>query len=557
MDKNERRKLMKVVLAKGEPVAITALRLAAWTNGYTPIPNRDKRTLRTAWNLLEPDEAEIRSWLHPRAGVTFHPATGLLIVGGLATVDCDLPDHDIAQAVRLIIRRIAPQLFEGALERGREDGSPKFMLFCRRADGTEPFTIQSKKWSTSPDDVKVPTFQVEIFASERNHEGKARRQVGAFGPHTIDETGVVKIRYQWRGPSPADTPLADLPVLTEEQALAIAAEVDQLLEGRGLKRVFGFRGGKIVPQDVYDLDDTSRFDGDECGDATLEELIELYWANQALGIDMRVSGSFLDGPAVRMDRCHVGWSGGRDDGHITVHDYASEITHRPKSAAPFDHVVFAALLSEAQAAYAARQATEAKREEDDLGQALEIWEQSRPIRQGSAAGRYLAACGVEVPKEARQVLRAQGLALVALVADLTVGTGSLVGVEITTLSAEGIKLGRKVIGETGGGVIMLSPIARVRNELAIVVGFENGLALRDRGVDIPIWALLDVQALAEFPVLPRLPIATTFAPQLNGLERLTIITDGGKDGAKGAATVRARWEACGLRVRVRTPRVAQ
>jgi hypothetical protein len=197
---HEAARLAKVMLADGESAVITTLRLKILANGYVPCPNRDKRCLFKGWNALNPDAEEVKIWLNPRAGATRFPATGLLIVGTLTTIDNDLPIPDIADEIRLSQQQIAPQLL-GALTRGRSDNSPKFMWFARRAAGTAPFTIKSCKWSVNPDDPDAPEFQVEIFASDRNREGKAIRQVGAHGAHTVDdETGILeRLRGRARG----------------------------------------------------------------------------------------------------------------------------------------------------------------------------------------------------------------------------------------------------------------------------------------------------------------------------------------------------------------------
>ena len=329
------KRLAKVALARGEAAAITELRLAVLRNGYAPIPCRDKRALFKGWNSIDPTESEVRSWLSLRAGLTPHAATGLLILKPLATIDVDIPDPEIAREVRSVIKKIAPQLFEApqpALERGRDDGSPKFMLFCQHEAGMRPLTIKSRKWSAAPEDKSVPAFQVEIFASDRNDEGKARRQVGAFGAHTVDdESGEVRIRYAWRGPSPADVPIAALPVLTEIQTMAIADAADEILEARGMQALKGYRNGKFVPTNLYDLSDEMRFDGVNFSQITLDELTETYWLNKNFG-DTRCSGSFTGQGGSRMDRCAVGWSQIYE--HITIHDYATEITHRPVTAKP-------------------------------------------------------------------------------------------------------------------------------------------------------------------------------------------------------------------------------
>jgi putative DNA primase/helicase len=333
----EVKKLTRVKLALDEAAAITQIRLRMLSNGFVPIPNRDKRTLFTGWNSLDPDEAEVRAWLNDRASLTVHAATGAQVVGELLGLDVDVPDVQMALAIRLAISAIAPQLGEarGALERGRDDASPKFMLFCRRG-ASPPFTIQSGKWSTDPEEEDAPTFQIEVFSSERNQEGKVARQIGCFGPHTVnDETGEVKVRYAWRGPSPADVPLGDLPVLTQEQALRICEEADRIFEAAGLRPLKGYKRGLVKLENVYDLDEATRFDGADFADITLAELVELFWQNDALGLETRCSGSFTGEGGTRMDRCQVGWSGGdKATGHITVHDHAEHRTHRPATEKP-------------------------------------------------------------------------------------------------------------------------------------------------------------------------------------------------------------------------------
>ena len=351
----EPKKRARVTLTSGEAAIITAWRLAVRGNGYTPIRTRDKRTLLKGWNALDPDANEIAGWLPPRATRTFHPATGLLVVGKLATIDADLPDAEIAAEARAVMARVAPHLFNGAvragasqqraLERGRDDGSPKFMLFTRRAADVKPFTIKSRKWSLTPDVEGAPTFQIEIFASDRNKDGLARTQVGAFGPHTVDdETGEIRIRYQWRGPSPAEVRLSALPELTDAQALAICEEVDRIIERRGYAHVSEYKHGRIEPEDAYDLDENSRFTGEDFDEIPLQDLEELYWQCKAMGEDLRCSGSFLGKGWKRMDRCHVGWAGPENGGHITVHDYATDITHRPADRKPIEGLLIADIL---------------------------------------------------------------------------------------------------------------------------------------------------------------------------------------------------------------------
>jgi putative DNA primase/helicase len=342
------KKLPKVDIA--DAVAITALRLKARQNGYAPIKAHDKRPMFTGWNTVVLTPTEINSWLGPRAGATMWSGTGLRVEGGLLTIDLDIPDQELVRDMRAAIMTIAPAVFEarGALERGRSDGSPKCMFFLRRSG--DPFIIRSHKWSYAPEDDTAPWFAVEIFASERTPEGKVQRQVGAFGPHTVDERGKVVIEYAWKGPSPVDVPLDDLPAIDIEEAQAIALEFDRLAVAVGMQPVVGYRRGKVEAKDLYDLEETMRFDGEDFHQVSLSELIEIFWQNDAVPIDTRCSGSFVGG-GTRLDRCHVGWSGARASGHITIHDYATGITHRPKDAEPVTPEGISEAISEVAALF--------------------------------------------------------------------------------------------------------------------------------------------------------------------------------------------------------------
>ena len=185
--------------------------------------------------------------------------------------------------------------------------------------------------------------------------------------------------------------------------------------------------------------------------------------------------------------------------------------------------------------------------------ALKIWSQSRPLR-GTLAEHYLRLRGIEVPNEAREVLRFHAEcpfdgrtvpALVALVRDIV--TDEPVAIHRTALTEDGRKLDRpRVLGPKNGGAIKLSPISSIGSELAIGEGIETTLSARPLGIDIPAWSLCDVGGLSQFPVLPSL--AT--------VERLTILADNdaSKAGQNAAAKTKARWEAARRCVRVLTPR---
>ena len=161
---------------------------------------------------------------------------------GLLGVDFDIADQELLDEIWQAARSIAPQLASAPI-RGRDDGSPRFWRCF--AGQVRAFTRHSKKWS-----IDDTTAQIEIFGSGRNIRGRVVRQVGAFGPHTINDAGEVTIRYAWRGPSPAEVAFAALPELSQEEAEAILLAFDQLCAERGLEQVFGQQrpARRISPQ---------------------------------------------------------------------------------------------------------------------------------------------------------------------------------------------------------------------------------------------------------------------------------------------------------------------
>ena len=178
-----------------------------------------------------------------------------------------------------------------------------------------------------------------------------------------------------------------------------------------------------------------------------------------------------------------------------------------------------------------------------IEQALVIWSEVRPLR-GTLAEKYLRSRCIEVPDEALDVLAfhpacpwesSKAPALVALIRDII--TGEPVGIHRTALSADGSKIGRKVLGPKGGGAIKLSGEQLITTELTIGEGIETTLSAMMLGYR-PAWSVIDAGGVSKFPVLFR-------------IERLTVIVDNDVSGAgqKAAAETRAAWEAAGLRVR--------
>jgi putative DNA primase/helicase len=119
----------------------------------------------------------------------------------------------------------------------------------------------------------------------------------------------------------------------------------------------------------------------------------------------------------------------------------------------------------------------------------------------------------------------------------------LQAVHRTALTANGRKIGRKMLGPVGGAAIKIDADQDVEQGLSICEGFETGLAGRLLGFR-PLWALGSAGAIEGFPVL-------------SGIEALTMLAETDDSGANANA-VRIcgnRWVGADREVIVATPRV--
>jgi hypothetical protein len=129
-----------------------------------------------------------------------------------------------------------------------------------------------------------------------------------------------------------------------------------------------------------------------------------------------------------------------------------------------------------------------------------------------------------------------------MVAPLTcITTGRVVGAHRTALTADGVKIGRRMFGTADGTAIMLDPLSAVTDTLHVAEGIETALAAREHYGMKPIWAMGSSAGIAGLPVLPK-------------VKRLVVCgeNDGGAS-RKAIAAVYARWNATGRTVEVVWP----
>lgn len=301
---------------------VTETRLKLLENGYSPIKNRDKATYLKDWPQLELTEELIRSWDRNRRD----QATGLRVENGLAAIDIDINDQDMVDALANAILDICPELDADDVPLLiRSSGRAKEAWFVRT---DEPFgRIHTRRWIKEGETIEDGTHVLEIFG------GASARQMGAFGPHTVERDGTVTRSYEWRDLSPLDVPLSALPVLTKQQFFAIADFAERLMEDAGWSPVLRTTSGENTTQRSYDLTDDMLFDlNDGRLGVSLNDLRE--YADSEEGL--RCSASWLEGPDPKRspDRCLISLTRG---GYVSIWDSATGVTHVEAAAKPKDY----------------------------------------------------------------------------------------------------------------------------------------------------------------------------------------------------------------------------
>ncbi len=296
------------------PDTITASRLAALQNGYTPLPNIDKMCVLEGWPSVEVDETEIRRWSRMRS----FRATGLRLDNGLCAIDFDVNHHLVQELYGGLIDAF-PELGSAIMRQGR---GQKEAWFVRTS---EPFPrIAGPLFAAPGAEEGDEGHRVEVFG------GGSSRQFGAIGWHTKDE-----LEYRWvEDASPENTPLSSLPEFTESQISQIVAWTTEWLLSRGFTVITAEGAGRTDPEQVWDLNEDTVFMTREDGEVTLEELRRLIEGQR--GGHYYCSASFADGPVARNTRrCSVSLD---REGGLSVWDSMTLLTHheerlRPRSEA--------------------------------------------------------------------------------------------------------------------------------------------------------------------------------------------------------------------------------
>jgi hypothetical protein len=223
-------------------------------------------------------------------------------------------------------------------------GEYKMALFMRFTG--EPFVRLGSRKYHKPDEPPEHYHHVEVFGGKPTKEGKCSRQFALYGPRSYAADGSVESEYVWDEsiPTLAEVPLADLPVMTRDQALALLDAFEAWAEANGWIVIQEDDDeGDGESSDVFDIDiETARFDiYHGVQGVTYEELkTEL-----SISSDIRVSPSFMGVTSDRLDRCSLFWSKRYPD-CVVVKDWKTSNRHYPIQCKPVDMEDFGARIKQ-------------------------------------------------------------------------------------------------------------------------------------------------------------------------------------------------------------------
>lgn len=299
----------------------TAIRKRMLANGYSPVPNYDKRCFMSGRNEAVITEALIDQW----SGQVKHLSTGVRVDWPMVAIDIDIDD---VEAIEAVIDALPQDLWDKVKHAPvrRSSSRTKEAWFVRLDEGDAPFsrlTSASFYRADDPAGEDGTTHRIEVFGSESG------QQMGVFGAHTRDDSDVAVVLkdYVWDGPDLTDVAIWDLPTLTRAEVALIADTATAVLTARGWPRKMRSKDGFSSPQTIYDLTDDMVFETQGHGDLSLAELVDAASASRGV----RLSAAFHSPGSHNTSRCVASIGG---DGVLRVIDFETANTHRIASEAP-------------------------------------------------------------------------------------------------------------------------------------------------------------------------------------------------------------------------------
>ena len=291
----------------------TEFRLAALANGYTPIPNHDKRCFVKSWSTMPVDEHEIAAWSRKLS----YQATGIRVQDGLCAIDIDIDDEAIVTRIWDRATEAHPQLREALVRFG--NGAKELWLCRTDEEFSVIFSTSHVRPGEDPEEDDVPSHRLEAFG------GGHPRQIGSYGAHTMKDDGSgFAVEYTWaEDESPADVALSALPVLSKSNVLHLASIAQEEMEAKDWPRVRRSRSGESDTTVSYDLTNDMVFD---CLDGVTRKLSDLTGYAES-DRNARCSAAWMGDPKLKnRTRCLVGID---HDGVVSVLETASWTRHLP------------------------------------------------------------------------------------------------------------------------------------------------------------------------------------------------------------------------------------
>lgn len=327
--------------------AITQLRLVLLANGYTPLPNLDKICIYPNWPNIKVDRKFILSRDRDRK----YQATGLRLENGLTAIDNDSDDRALGDRWAARSQAEYPQLGHALFRSSRPN---REAWFCRT---DEPFGhFKSKRWA-KPGEPRVKPRQMTdamwdmLSLEEREVQGKPKvhrlevyaggKQFGAFGPHSHNGDGTVKHSYGWEDEvSPANTPLAMLPLMTKHSLAALCDIFDEEAVALGfveIPSVYHARGTVL-----YTLTPDMELETLLDGIITVADAAD--WADSRYDSEHRCSWSFEDPSHDNPTHCSVRYT---EAYGLEIHVHDEDLTYREFARRPPDTNELGAAIADA------------------------------------------------------------------------------------------------------------------------------------------------------------------------------------------------------------------
>lgn len=269
----------------------TLFRTAARENGYSPLPNHDKKCFVKGWDKLQATPDNIEKW----SSQLVYQATGLRVENGMCAIDIDVDDPELVERIWDRAAGQYPQLREALIRHGK---GAKEMWVCRTDEQFSViYSTSHVRPTEDPEEVGITAHRLEAFG------GGHVRQIGASGAHTMKNNGSgFEVEYVWDdGESPAEVRLDALPLLPKSAILMLAEIASEELAAAKWPRITRSKSGESDLSSIYDLTPEMRFN---CLDGETRSLDQL--SDYAMQDNARCSGSWSgDASMINRTRCLI------------------------------------------------------------------------------------------------------------------------------------------------------------------------------------------------------------------------------------------------------------